>query len=57
MSGLYGTPGKRVYRKVPGVRIPPSPQKPQDPYRNGAWGFSFYRLFALKRSALLFNDI
>jgi hypothetical protein len=27
MSGLYGTPGKRVYRKVPRVRIPLSPQE------------------------------
>ncbi|PIR02169.1 MAG: hypothetical protein COV62_02205, partial [Candidatus Nealsonbacteria bacterium CG11_big_fil_rev_8_21_14_0_20_35_11] len=25
-SGLIGGPGKTVYRKVPWVRIPPSPQ-------------------------------
>ena len=24
-SGRFGTPGERVYRKVPWVRIPPSP--------------------------------
>ena len=28
MSGLNGSPGKTVYRKVPRVRIPPSPRWP-----------------------------